>query len=129
MAYIRFVVNELDADSRRPLGVIQKGYDLLRSGELDEHEVEWFHSITRWLDGHLEPPKRFAKSRKRHAAPETVAWFKNSAQEHIGKMLELCSLLDSKGVPTKRLVSDQPGYVVYEDEHQVNVKPFKGEGF
>ena len=54
MAYIRFVVPELHAQSKRPLGIVQKGYRLLRAGEFTDEEAAWFNAITRWLDENLE---------------------------------------------------------------------------
>lgn len=42
-------------------------------------------------------------------------------------MHALVELLRSKDVVVEVAVSDRPGYIVYEDEHQVAAEPFRGD--
>jgi len=49
--------------------------------------------------------------------------------EHITRMRALAALLDHKDTPVAAFETDKPGYVVYEDEHQVAAIPFGRETF
>ena len=39
-------------------------------------------------------------------------------------MREFCLLLEEEGVPVEILRTRRPGYILYEDEHQVAAYPF-----
>lgn len=49
-----------------------------------------------------------------------------SATEHVSRMREV-TLLEHKDLAVKELRTDRPGYIVYEDEHQVAAIPFGSE--
>jgi hypothetical protein len=42
-------------------------------------------------------------------------------------MRELVALLVHKDVPVEELRTERPGYIVYEDEHQIAAEPFMQE--
>jgi hypothetical protein len=42
-------------------------------------------------------------------------------------MRELAAFLDNKDVHVEELMTERPGYTVYEDEHQVAAVPFAKE--
>ena len=54
-----------------------------------------------------------------------MCWFKPAAREHILRIRDIVAILENHGVTTKMLVTRRPGYVVYEDEHQVAAIPFR----
>jgi len=56
-------------------------------------------------------------------------WFKSTATEHIARMRALAELLDHKDMTVATFESEKPGYVLYEDEHQVAAIPFARETF
>ena len=72
-------------------------------------------------------PARFARSRRRGAAPRAICWYKDSATEHVRRMWALARVLRTHGVAIKMLKTSRPGYIVYEDEFQVCAEPFRGE--
>lgn len=48
-----------------------------------------------------------------------LSWFKPTAREHISNMRALAAILDAHGITVDVLREQRPGYIVYEDEHQV----------
>ena len=53
-----------------------------------------------------------------------VRWFKPSAREHIARAYEMVCLLEQNGVYVQAIKTRRPGYIVYQDEHQVVAEPF-----
>jgi len=53
-----------------------------------------------------------------------VCWFKSSAMQHIGRIYEMVCILEQHGIYVQVLKADRPGYIVYQDEHQVVAEPF-----
>ena len=49
---------------------------------------------------------------------------KSQAKEHIQSARELASLLEQYNVRVTTVTTRRPGYVVYEDEHQLVAEPF-----
>jgi hypothetical protein len=55
-----------------------------------------------------------------------VSWLKPAAAEHIAKMRELTVILEENGYRVSQVTTDAPGYLVFEDDHQVVAEPFRG---
>jgi len=127
--YIRFVVSEHDDSSDRARGIFSALYALERRGELAPYELEWFRSAEGWLNEHLRRPDRLAWSSRPNAPERAVTWIKASAVEHVSRLRELVALLEHKAIVVEELRTERPGYVVYEDEHQVAAMPFENETF
>jgi hypothetical protein len=127
VTYLRFTGAEpgVDSDSGEPRGLFTIAYDLLRSGAFEEHEQAWFEEVVRWFDANLARPLRLARSRRVGAQKDAVSWFKASAGEHVRRMYELVALLQHHGVATQVSRAEHPGYIVYEDDHQIAVVPFR----
>jgi hypothetical protein len=127
--FVRFVTAERDERSGEQQGIFTALYRLESQGLLAPHETEWFRLAETWLNEHLRRPERLAWSSRPDAPERALTWLKLSAAEHVAKLRELAALLEHKDVPVKELRTDRPGYVVYEDEHQVAAIPFRGETF
>ncbi|MEM8875479.1 MAG: hypothetical protein AAGD32_14625 [Planctomycetota bacterium] len=123
--FIRFVVDELDEDSGRRLGVFQAASDVLDRVDVSEEVSVPLCQHLRWLNRHLEPPTKFSDSKKKHAANRAIGWFRPTASEHIARMREICRILNEFGLATQVILSDKPGKVVYEDEHQIATIPYR----
>jgi hypothetical protein len=123
-SYVRFVTHAIDESSGKRRGVFQAVADLVDANELSEHELEELQSIRKWFNQYLEAPDRFSRSQKSNAAPKAISWYKNSANEHISQMYAMCRILNEHGVRTEMITSARPGYVVFEDEHQIAAVPF-----
>ena len=127
--FIRFVVTEIDGDSRHPLGVFQAIANLRRRGLLNYRQEQQETAIGKWFDKNLAKPTRFTSSKGPHYRKQSkaISWFKDSAHAHIAQVRLLITILESHGVSVRMLKSKRVGYVVYEDEHQIVAEPFAGE--
>lgn len=52
-----------------------------------------------------------------------MCWFKSSATEHLAKIHEMICILEQHNIYVKIYKERHPGYIVYEDEHQVVAEP------
>lgn len=81
-----------------------------------------------WFETNLAIPERFNRTKskgyyRRNAAG--VSWIKASAHEHIAKMRALVLILENNGYVVSQLATTRPGYVIFEDDHQVIAEPFR----
>jgi hypothetical protein len=122
--YIRFVVHRRNEDSGRRDGLIQAAWDLLESNTLSDFEREQFNDILCWFGKYLRVPDRFARRDHSQAHPEAICWLKASAVDHVSWMRELGRVLGEHDIVTEMIAVERPGYIVYEDDHQVAAVPF-----
>lgn len=122
--FIRFVVNNRDAQSGRRQGLFYAAYELERAGTASPHDVEALARIHDWFAKNLCEPTRASISTRPHAKAQALSWFRETATEHVSRMREIQSILSAYGVATETLRTRRPGYVVYEDDHQVVAQPF-----
>jgi hypothetical protein len=125
--YVRFVTGQRNPKSDQPNGIFTALYQLKNQGELGDHEISWFRELEAWFNEHLARPQRLALSARPNTPERAITWLKLSATDHVKRMRELASLLEHKDIPCQELRTDRPGYIVYEDEHQVAAVPFTGE--
>ena len=124
--YLRFVVEDIDEDSQRMLGVFHAVRNLRDEGRLCAYEEEEHDFIVDWFGENLKKPLRFSTF-KRSADPrrnKAICWCRDTAHEHLAEIWGLVSLLERNGVAVRLLKARQVGYVVYEDEYQVVAEPF-----
>lgn len=96
-----------------------------KQGRLSAEDEQWRRERNRWFDDAYLDPSTVDPTVYDHAVnPEAVAWFKAAPAAHlVAATLEHCAILDRYAVAWERVESDDPGRVVYEDEHQVVVVP------
>lgn len=122
--HIRFVVSQLDPNSGRRQGLFQAAASLEDRGALAAHELDDYRGVVDWFRDNLEKPDRFAISSRPHAKGQALSWFKADSLIHIAKMRDLQRILEAHDVSVDVLRTERPGYVIYEDEHQVAAYPF-----
>ena len=122
--FIRFVIAGMDADSGRRQGLFQAADELRASGAMTPGDEQRLKQVEEWFEANLAVPKRFAISAKPRRKAQAISWFRDTAMNHIAQMREFKSLLESYGVFVDMLREKRPGYVVYEDAHQVVAYPF-----
>jgi len=127
--YLRFVVGEIDEDSRKELGVFHAVGNLRERGGLSPHEEELHDTLIEWFSRNLEKPTRFTTSKNRFCRKNNraISWFKDTAYEHIARVRSLMAILQDHGVHVRMLKADRVGYIVYEDEYQIVAEPFAEE--
>ncbi len=122
--YIRFVVHRKDEDSGRRMGLFQAFFDLRDAGLVSQYEEDQLLQIRDWFDANLEKPGTFSRSNKFHAKSVAISWFKDTATEHIARMYELKTIVETHGIVVDVIRTDRPGYIVYEDIYQVTAEPY-----
>ena len=93
-------------------------------------------AMRRWFSANLARPRRFSHHRldcKRSTArpwtrtPIAISWFKPQARVHLSRIETCARLLRGAGVEIRLIVCRRPGYITYEDQHQVVAVPFGRE--
>ena len=122
--YLRFVIAQLDPQSGRRQGLFHAAAALEAHGVLAPHEIDDYRAVWAWFRGNLEKPDRFSLSSRPHAKGQALSWFKAGSAVHIARMRDLQRILENHDVGVEILRTERPGYIVYEDEHQVAAYPF-----
>jgi hypothetical protein len=124
--YIRFVAGDLDSDSLREVGILQVAYRLRDDPKLYDYEAALLAEHLEWFEHHLKTPSRFTAAKPPYYRKENraISWFKETAAEHLARAREIVRLLEGHGISVRMIKTDRPGYVVYEDDHQVVAQPF-----
>jgi hypothetical protein len=122
--YIRFVTSEIHPDSGRRLGVLNALGYLRDDGKLLPWEHDRADEIMGWFNTYLERPASFNRSARPHRVEKALSWFKDGAADHIALMREMAGILESHGVEVEAITTDRPGYITYEDDHQIAAEPF-----
>jgi hypothetical protein len=111
--------------ARRPRGLFQVGYQVLREAPLGAEQLARLQQALCWFERRLARPARLARSRKPGAERKALGWFKPTAREHIAQARELAELLREFDIEIVMSTTRTPGYIVYEDAHQVAAEPFR----
>jgi hypothetical protein len=83
-----------------------------------------------WFKANLAVPDRFNSSKSKgyyRRRTAGISWLKPTAAEHIAKIHALVAVLENNGHKVSQITTERPGYVVFEDDHQVVAEPFRGE--
>lgn len=119
--YIRFAVGHKDEDSHVGRGIFQAAALALEWKQITGHDADELNGIKAWFNENLEKPDSFGRNRLRLG----ICWFKTGAAEHISRIWEMVRILERNGIYVKKIKTDKPGYVVYEDEWQLVAEPFR----
>lgn len=129
--YLRFVRQTSMPGARSREGFFVAAYELSRNTNLDETTYNHVTELLVWFGGNLAAPKKFSrttsKGHYRRMDTPGLSWFKPSAQLHVKKAFELKALLDEHGHAIEVLKARRPGYVVFEDRHQIVAEPFAND--
>jgi hypothetical protein len=126
--YIRFVTQFINPYGEAETGIfmalkfLRDDYSLTQ-----DNDVYKLKLLTDWFNDFLPKPTKFSNAGNKNPASISLSWFKDSATEHIQKMHELIEILERYDFIIERLNIRNPGYIVYEDDHQVSAIPFKTE--
>ena len=84
-------------------------------------DADHLRELRSWFNENLEKPTSFGRDRLRLG----ICWFKTSATEHISRIWEMVQILERNGIYVKKIRTDKPGYVTYEDDWQLVAEPFR----
>ena len=97
---------------------------LARGGRLTEEQEAFRRTNNAWYDAaYTDPSKVDPTVYDRTINPGAAAWFKAEATHLLDRVHGYLAILDAHGVEWRRLDSDDPGRVIYEDADQVVVVP------
>ena len=122
--FIRFVTDRRHAPYGHRTGIFQIAYPLKRTTTLIEPERSELRTLLDWFNDNLPTPDRLAPSRRPHGAETAVSWIRASANQHLAQLRRMAAIVGNAGVAIHELRTTRPGYVVYEDVHQVVALPF-----
>jgi hypothetical protein len=123
--YVRFVVPTVDRWSGVRLGIIQAAYRLRYADVLAPHDDERLAATLDWFNKNLGVPTYYRGNRHPRAKALAICWFKPHAKAQIERARDLQFLLEYYGSFAEMITCRRPGYVVYEDAHQIAACPFK----
>jgi hypothetical protein len=119
--YVRFVIGRKDDNSHVEQGIFQAAGTALKSQNITGAEASHLNELQTWFSENLERPAAFGRGRLRLG----VCWFKTASTKHISRIWEMVNVLERHGIYVKKIRTDRPGYIVYEDEWQVVAEPFR----
>lgn len=125
--YIRFVLlRPLEGTGVRE-GFFDAAYRLKSSKETPKAVAATVSELLDWFERNLSTPKRLNRSKSKgfyRRDTKGISWFKPEAHEHISKAFALLEVLRDSGLHLEMMKTSRPGYVVYEDDHQIVAEPF-----
>lgn len=119
--YVRFVVGRKDEDSLVDQGIFQAAAHAIEWETIKGSDADAPNELRSWFSNNLEKPTSFGRDTLRLG----ICWFKTEAAEHISRIWEMAQILERNGIYIKKIRTDKPGYVVYEDEWQLVAEPFR----
>lgn len=126
--FVRLVTAEVDPDSNQPKGILQVAHELRGRHGLTAEVSNALTESLEWFKSHLPEPDRFVHTRSKgfyRRRPVAISWFKGGAAEFIARAEALGRMIEAQGVGVRRLETEHPGYLVYEDAFQVVALPFR----
>jgi len=119
--YVRFVIGGKDEDSYVEQGIFQAASRALEWHTITGSDADELNELRAWFSDNLEKPTSFGRGNLSRG----ICWFRTDAGEHISRMWEMVRILERNGIFVKKIRTDRPGYVVYEDEWQIVAEPFR----
>jgi hypothetical protein len=119
--YIRFIVGNEDEDSHVEQGIFHAAGQALERLHVSGSDADELNNLRAWFSENLKVPTSFGRG-KLHLG---ICWFKTEASEHISRIREMAEILERNGIYVKKIRTDRPGYVIYEDESQLVAEPFR----
>ncbi len=127
MRFIRFVLARRHSDSGLEDGAFGLAYELRDSPDVETADRDLFAETLTWFETNLETPTRFNRTKSKgfyRRNTRGIAWFKDSASEHLARMHRIKMVLEQYGQPVVMLSEPRIGYITYEDAFQVIAEPF-----
>lgn len=122
--YIRFVVDAPDRLSGKRKGLFAAMGVLNRMEVMSNEDHNKYREIADWFNTNLDMPTDFTRSKKPHAKPRAISWFKDSAKEYISRTREVACILEKYGFVVTMLKTNKSGYIVYDSVNQIVAEPF-----
>jgi hypothetical protein len=125
--FIRFVLARRHPDSGVEDGTFSLAYELKDSPHVEAADRNQLTETLAWFEKHLKTPTRFNRTKSKgfyRRNTRGIAWFKDTATEHLARMRQIKGVLENYGHSVVMLSEARVGYVTYEDTVQVVAEPF-----
>lgn len=119
--YVRFVIGRKDEASHVEQGIFQAAAQALEWQNITGSDADELNELRAWFSENLEKPTSFGRDKLRLG----VCWFKTGSTEHISRIWEMVRILERNGIYVRKIRTNKPGYVIYEDEWQLVAEPFR----
>lgn len=119
--YVRFVIGRKDTRCHVEQGIFHAAAQALECQSITGSDADELNELRAWFNENLEKPTAFGRS----TLPLGICWFKTGSIEHISRIREMVNILERNGIYVKKIRTDRPGYVIYEDEWQLVAEPFR----
>jgi hypothetical protein len=117
--YIRFVVDRKDGESQAERGIFQAAAQALEWHDIAGSDADELKNLQSWFSEYLEKPTSLGRD-KLHRG---ICWFKDGSTEHISRIRNMVQILERNGIYVKKIRTNKPGYLIYEDEWQMVAEP------
>jgi len=125
--FIRFALARRHPDSGVEDGTFSLAYELKDSPYVEAADRIQLAETLAWFEKNLETPTRFNRTKSKgfyRRKTRGIAWFKDTATEHLTRMHQIKGVLENYGHSVVMLSEARVGYVTYEDTVQVVAEPF-----
>jgi hypothetical protein len=116
---VRFITPLIDSDSKVKEGLFVAAYKLRDHGDIPKYEREELRSHLQWFNEHLPLPEPLSD----HGNERAISWFKSQSHEFISRVWSVVHILEENGIAITKITTEDPGYVIYEDEFQIVARP------
>ena len=127
MRFIRFVRASRHPDSGVEDGIFGIAHELRDAALVDAVDRERLREHLAWFDEHLDTPTRFNRTTSKgfyRRRTRGIAWFKDTATEHLSRMHQIKAVLERYGHAVVIVSESKVGYIVHDDAFQVVAEPF-----
>lgn len=125
---LRFVLMRSHPDTGVEEGIFGVAHQLRGSLHTPDSDRRLLDDLLSWFEANLATPARFNRTKSKgyyRRRTGGVSWLKPTAAEHITRMRALTIVLEENGYRVSQITTRTPGYVVFEDDHQVVAEPFR----
>jgi len=125
---LRFVLLRSHPDTGVEDGIFDAAYELRDNARISISDRRLLEDLLSWFEANLGAPARFNRTSSKgyyRRRTKGVSWLKSTAGGHIAKMRELAAILERNAYAVSQITSKRPGYVVFEDDHQIVAEPFR----
>jgi len=117
--YVRFVIGRKDEENHVERGIFQAAAQALEWQNITGRDADELNEVLAWFSENLEKPTSAGRDKNRFG----ICWFKTGSAAHISRISEMVHILERNGIDVKKIRTDKPGYVIYEDEWQLVAEP------
>jgi hypothetical protein len=127
LRFIRFVLARRHPESGVEDGTFSLAYELRDSPQVEATYRGLLAENLAWFEKNLETPTRFNRTKSKgfyRRKTRGIAWFKDTATEHLARMHQIKGVLEHYGHSVMMLSETRVGYVIHDDAFQVVAEPF-----